>query len=60
MQLALQVFCGMLVRIEQFGDVMADSKLQIKKVIAAHTLACFLIANIVLPRLVALHVPRRT
>ena len=30
--LSLQVFCGMLARIEQFADVMRDSKLQIKKV----------------------------
>ena len=30
--MAAQVFCGMLARIEQFADVMADSKLQIKKV----------------------------
>lgn len=28
----LQVFCGMLARIEQFADVMADSKLQLKQV----------------------------
>lgn len=30
--LCLQVFCGMLARIEQFADVMHDSKCQIKKV----------------------------
>lgn len=28
----MQVFCGMLARIEQFADVMADSKQQIGKV----------------------------
>ncbi len=28
----LQLFCGMLARIEQFADVMRDSKLQIKQV----------------------------
>lgn len=30
--LCLQVFCGMLARIEQFADVIADSKQQISKV----------------------------
>ena len=30
----LQVFCGMLARIEQFADVMHDSKVQLRKVLA--------------------------
>ena len=28
----MQLFCGMLARIEQFADVMRDSKLQLKQV----------------------------
>ena len=31
----MQVFCGMLARIEQFADILQDSKIQMKKVSAA-------------------------
>jgi len=38
----LQLFCGMLARIEQFADVMRDSKLQIQKVNASLALTVVL------------------
>lgn len=41
--LCLQLFCGMLARIEQFADVMRDSKLQIKKVNASCALTSVLL-----------------